>query len=604
MRKRDAGGGLVDVNFTTTDVGGKTVATLTFSGAFTTGSGSLVDGNYELRIEAAKVHNSAGTLDGDKDGIPGDDHLFGNVAVDDFFRLFGDTDGNEFVDPTDFFDRFLPAFGSASGQPSYRSEVDADGNGFIDPGDFFDEFLPNFGTSRDTSGFLPWDFGDAPDTSAGSSAGNYRTLSSDNGPRHVIVPELFMGAAVDFEPEGVPNQSASGDDVDQALPDDEDGLNHPAADLTLTIGAAPTVNVIVTNVTGSNAMLSGWIDYNGDGVFDNAAERAQTVVSSGTGGIATLVFPIVPEGFTGTTYARFRLSTDAAASEPTGSASDGEVEDYVVSIATPAFGIASGMVKIASDVDGGPTLSDVDFFGRGASSLGDLDRDGITDLAVGAPWDDTGGPNRGAVYVLFMNADGTVRNSQKIAHETGGGPALKNGDEFGWSASALGDLDGDGITELAVGARFDDTTRGNAGAVYVLFMNADGTVKNSQKTVQDDTGEFGWSIAPLGDLDADGVIDVVVGARRDDTGGNDRGAVYVFVHERRWYGQEHAEDRARDKRWAHVGGPRLVRLCSHFPGRSGPGRGDRHRGRCPVGSIWPECSRRHLRDAAELRWLG
>ena len=95
--------------------------------------------------------------------------------------------------------------------------------------------------------------------------------------------------------------------------------------------------------------------------------------------------------------------------------------------------------------------------------------------------DDTGGTYRGAVYVLFMNANGTVKSSQKIASGTGGGPTLANGDHFGSSVASLGDLDGDGVTDLAVGAIGDATGRTNRGAVYVLFMNANGTVKSSQK---------------------------------------------------------------------------------------------------------------------------
>ena len=72
------------------------------------------------------------------------------------------------------------------------------------------------------------------------------------------------------------------------------------------------MNVRVTNTTGAAATLYGWIDYNANGVFDNATERASVAVPNGTNnGIVTLVFPPVPAGFFGKTYARFRLSTDA-----------------------------------------------------------------------------------------------------------------------------------------------------------------------------------------------------------------------------------------------------------------------------------------------------
>ena len=118
----------------------------------------------------------------------------------------------------------------------------------------------------------------------------------------------------------------------------------------------------------------------------------------------------------------------------------------------------------------------------------------------------------GAVYVLFMNADGTVKASQKIADGTGGGPALAAGDHFGRSVAALGDLDGDGVSDLAVGANYDDTGGDSRGAVYVLFLNSDGTVKSDHK-IADQTGggpslansdRFGGFLASLGDLDGDG----------------------------------------------------------------------------------------------------
>ena len=65
--------------------------------------------------------------------------------------------------------------------------------------------------------------------------------------------------------------------------------------------------------------------------------------------------------------------------------------------------------------------------------------------------------NRGAVYVLLLNANGTVKSSVKIASGTNGGPTLADYDYFGSSVASLGDLDGDGVTELAVGAFNDDT---------------------------------------------------------------------------------------------------------------------------------------------------
>ena len=100
-----------------------------------------------------------------------------------------------------------------------------------------------------------YDYGDAPDTSAGTGVGNYNTLESDNGPSHEIVAGLHMGASVDIEDGTLQNMTATADDSDQAT-DDEDGLVNAAADLAMVIGETPTVDVLVTNATGSPAMLT------------------------------------------------------------------------------------------------------------------------------------------------------------------------------------------------------------------------------------------------------------------------------------------------------------------------------------------------------------
>jgi hypothetical protein len=201
-----------------------------------------------------------------------------------------------------------------------------------------------------------------------------------------------------------------------------------------------------------------------------------------------------------------------------------------------ANGTVKSTQKIASGVASAPLLANGDEFGIGVASLGDLDGDGITELAVGAFRDDTGGIGRGAVHVLFMNANGTVKQSTKIASGTSGAPVLGDGDYFGRSVASLGDLDGDGATDFAVGAYRDATGGASRGALHVLFMNAGGTVKRAE-TIAHLTGggpvlandnRFGSGVAAIGDLDGDGVIELAVGAETDGTGGNARGAVHVL----------------------------------------------------------------------------
>src|SRR5262249_30888222 len=151
------------------------------------------------------------------------------------------------------------------------------------------------------------------------------------------------------------------------------GLESPVSDLQLTVGAVPTISLWATNSTGATAMLSGWIDYNADGAFDSATERASVIVPNGSDpAIFTLTFPVVPKGSAGTTYARFRLSTDVAAANPTGAASDGEVEDYRLQITAASSGIVDGSktVQIARGVNGGPT-GDFGRFGSSMAAVGD-----------------------------------------------------------------------------------------------------------------------------------------------------------------------------------------------------------------------------------------
>ena len=174
------------------------------------------------------------------------------------------------------------------------------------------------------------DYGDAPNPGGAAASGNYHTKTTFNGPSHVIVPGLRMGATVDGENNAFPNSTATGDDGNNS--DDEDAI---AGAITAFIGTVPTVNVAVTNTTGAAATLYGWIDYNSNGLFDNATERASVAVPNGTNGAVALSFPTVPSGSASSTFARFRLSTDTRAQNPVGAASNGEVEDYQVTITAP-----------------------------------------------------------------------------------------------------------------------------------------------------------------------------------------------------------------------------------------------------------------------------
>jgi len=187
---------------------------------------------------------------------------------------------------------------------------------------------------------------------------------------------------------------------------------------------------------------------------------------------------------------------------------------------------------------GGLLLSGTCTFGSDIELLGDLDGDGIQDIAVGARRDNDWDVRAGAVWILYLNQNGTVKAYSKISGMHGGFPGiLYYEDFFGKGVTRLDDMDYDGVPELAVGAFLDDDGGADRGALYILFLNSNGTVKSYQKissTEGNFTGQlndddwFGFSEKSIGDVDSDGVKDLIVGSRNDDDGGTDRGAAWIL----------------------------------------------------------------------------
>ena len=163
------------------------------------------------------------------------------------------------------------------------------------------------------------------------------------------------------------------------------------------------------------------------------------------------------------------------------------------------------------NLDGG------ELFGKAIASLGDVNQDGIADIAIGAPRENS---RRGEVFILFMKRDGTVKDYTRLSESfnnfTG---TINQDDNFGWSLGSLDDWNGNGVNELLVGSPDDQ----GGGAFWVLFLNVDGGIINKQKFSNSNkpfnnikTEELGSAINGIGDLNQDGVNEIMVGDEEND----------------------------------------------------------------------------------------
>lgn len=113
-----------------------------------------------------------------------------------------------------------------------------------------------------------------------------------------------------------------------------------------------------------------------------------------------------------------------------------------------------------------------DRFGISVRSLGDLDENGAIDYAVGAPGDDDGGTDIGAVWILFMRSSGMVLNERKINRLEGNfGSDINYDDRFGTRIATIGDYNDDGTVDFVAGAVRDDDGGSNKGAFYTVFID-------------------------------------------------------------------------------------------------------------------------------------
>jgi hypothetical protein len=170
-------------------------------------------------------------------------------------------------------------------------------------------------------------------------------------------------------------------------------------------------------------------------------------------------------------------------------------------------------------------------FGNSVASAGDVNGDGFSDVIVGAWLFDNGETDEGRAFVYHGSASGlsttpnwTAESNQALAW-------------FGFSVASAGDVNGDGFSDVIVGAYLFDNGETNEGRAFVYHGSANGvnngvpgTPANAAWTAESNqaNAQFGSSVASAGDVNGDGFSDVIVGAYWFDNGQTDEGAAFVY----------------------------------------------------------------------------
>ena len=216
-------------------------------------------------------------------------------------------------------------------------------------------------------------------------------------------------------------------------------------------------------------------------------------------------------------------------------------------------------------------------FGMAVANAGDVNADGRPDVAIGAPFTRPGTGNTvGAAFIVFGKADTSTIDVESDDSHVSRFDGLNSGDDFGTSVAGAGDVNRDGLADVLIGAPgASNNARGRSGSTYVIFgqrraffARLDHLGVGGYRIDGADTGESGSSVANAGDVNGDGRPDALIGAYYQDASGREAaGEAYVA------FGQ----DGGRDIDLAHLGADGFGILGAHdwdWTGRDVAGAGD------------------------------
>ena len=164
------------------------------------------------------------------------------------------------------------------------------------------------------------------------------------------------------------------------------------------------------------------------------------------------------------------------------------------------------------------------WFGISVATAGDVNRDGYSDVIIGAYEYDNGQSNEGRAWVYHGSTSGLASAPSWSAESN------QVGAGFGLSVATAGDVNGDGYSDVIVGAYRYDNVESDEGRVFAYHGSASGLAATPAWTVESNQGDaqLGSSVATAGDVNGDGYTDVIVGAHKYDNGQIDEGRALVY----------------------------------------------------------------------------
>jgi hypothetical protein len=154
------------------------------------------------------------------------------------------------------------------------------------------------------------------------------------------------------------------------------------------------------------------------------------------------------------------------------------------------------------------SLSPDEQFGFSVAAAGDVDGDGYSEVIIGIPYYDHGQAGEGAVFVYFGSDTGLKSYWEWIKESD------QSGAHFGWSVATAGDVNGDGFSDIIVGAPEYTHGQNNEGGAWVYKGSRDGLIYTPYNFDESNQAgaRFGYSVATAGDVNGDGFSDIIVGA--------------------------------------------------------------------------------------------